>query len=94
MNNKYLVVIEKGKNNYSAYSPDVFGCIATGKTVEETISNMKEALEFHIEGILEDGESFPMPKSLNYYIQNTDEISSDDILAHIEITLPEMALVQ
>ncbi len=93
MNNKYLIVIEKGKNNYSAYSPDVSGCIATGKTVEETISNMKEALEFHIEGMLEDGESFPMPKTLNYYIENTDEISSDDILAHIEITLPEMALV-
>ncbi|MDQ3635941.1 MAG: type II toxin-antitoxin system HicB family antitoxin [Acidobacteriota bacterium] len=93
MNNKYLIVIEKGKNNYSAYSPDVLGCVVTGKTVEETISNMKEALEFHIEGMLEDGESFPMPKTLNYYIENTDEISSDDILAHIEITLPEMALV-
>lgn len=92
MNNKYLIVIEKGKNNYSAYSPDVSGCIATGKTVEETISNMKEALEFHIEGMLEDGESFPMPKTLNYYIENTEEISSDDILAHIEIKLPEMAL--
>ncbi len=92
MNNKYLIVIEKGKNNYSVYSPDVSGCIATGKTVEETISNMKEALEFHIEGMLEDGENFPMPKTLNYYISKTDEISSDDILAHIEITLPEMAL--
>ncbi len=92
MNNKYLIVIEKGKNNYSVYSPDVSGCIATGKTVEETISNMKDALEFHIERMLEDGESFPIPKTLNYYIANTDEISSDDILAHIEITLPEMAL--
>jgi predicted RNase H-like HicB family nuclease len=93
MNNKYLIVIEKGKNNYSAYSPDVLGCVATGKTIEETISNMKEVLEFHIEGMLEDGETYPVPKTLNYYIETTDEISSDDILAHIEITLPEMALV-
>lgn len=89
---KYLIVIEKGENNYSAYSPDVSGCVATGKTVEETITTMKEALEFHIEGMLEDGESFPKPKTLNYYIGNTDEISSDDIFTHIEITLPEMAL--
>lgn len=90
MNRKFLVVIEKGENNYSAYSPDVSGCAVTGKTVEEIISNMKVALEFHIEGMLEDGESFPMPKTLNYYIENTDEISSDDILTHIEIKLPEM----
>ena len=92
MNNKYLIVIEKGENNYSAYSPDVSGCVTTGKTVEEIISTMKEALEFHIEEMLEDGESFPVPKTLNYYIANTDEISSDDILAHIEIKLPELAL--
>lgn len=92
MNGKYLIVIEKGENNYSAYSPDVLGCAATGKTVEETISNMKEALEFHIEGMLEDGESFPSPKTLNYYLENTNEISSNDILAHIEIELPEMVL--
>ncbi len=92
MNGKFLVVIEKGANNYSAYSPDVPGCIATAKTVEATISNMKEALEFHIEGMLEDGESFPLPKTLNYYIENTDEISSDDILAHVNIKINEMAL--
>ena len=92
MNNKFLVVIEKGGNNYSAYSPDVPGCVATGKTVEETISNMKEALEFHIEGMLADGESYPQPKSLNHYITNTDEISIDDIFTHIEVRLPEMVL--
>ena len=90
MNNKYLIVIEKGENNYSAFSPDVSGCVCTGKTVEEIISNMKEALEFHLEGLLEDGESFPSPKTLNYYLENTDDISSDDILAHVEIVLPEM----
>ena len=86
---KYLVIIEKGKNNYSAYSPDVLGCAATGKTVEETLETMKEALEFHFEGMLEDSEEIATPKSLNFYLGETDEISSDDILAHIEIEVPE-----
>ena len=53
---------------------------------------MKKALEFRIEGMLEDSESLPTPKTLNYYIANTNEISSDDILTHIEIKLPEIAL--
>lgn len=75
---KYLIAIEKGENNFSAYSPDVSGCAATGKTVEETIFNMKEALEFHFEGMLEDGETFPIPNTLNYFIENNKEISSDD----------------
>jgi predicted RNase H-like HicB family nuclease len=89
---KFLVVIEKGKNNYSAYSPDVIGCAATGKTIEETLANMKDALGFHLEGVLENGEEFPTPRSLNFYIENTDEISSDDIIAHINIEIPEIAL--
>ncbi len=88
----YLVIIEKGKNNYSAYSPDILGCAATGKTVEETLETMKEAIEFHFEGMLEDGEDIPMPKSLNFYLEQTDEISSDDILAHINIEIPDFTL--
>jgi predicted RNase H-like HicB family nuclease len=86
---KYLVIIEKGEKNYSAYSPDVEGCAATGKTVEETLETMRNALEFHIEGMLEDGEQIPLPKGLNFYL---DEISGDDILAHINIESPELAL--
>ncbi len=89
---KFLIVIEKGKNNYSAYSPDVSGCAATGKTIEKTLANMKEALEFHIEGVLESGESVPTPRSLNYYIEKTNEISSDDILAHIDVAVLQSAL--
>lgn len=89
---KYLVIIEKGENNYSAYSPDILGCVATGKTVEETLETMREAIEFHFEGMIEDGEDIPMPKSLNFYLEQTDEISSDDILAHINIEVPEFAL--
>ena len=89
---KYLVIIEKTKNNYSAYSPDVLGCVTTGETVEETLEMMKEALEFHFEGMIADGEAIPKPKGLNFYLEQTDEISSDDILAHIELAIPEPAL--
>jgi predicted RNase H-like HicB family nuclease len=88
---KYLVIIEKGENNYSAYSPDISGCVATGKSVEETLENMRQALVFHFEGMLENGEEIPAPKSLNYYVENTDQISSDDILAHVDLEIPTPA---
>lgn len=65
---RYAVVIEKAKRNYSAYIPDVPGCIATGKTVQETLSNMREALEFHFEGMREDGDKIPDPETLVDYI--------------------------
>lgn len=90
---KFLVVIEKGENNYSAYSPDVSGCVATGKTVEKTLTNMKDALDFHLEGVIENGEKLPTPRSLNYYVENTGEISSDDIIAHVDVKISEVALV-
>lgn len=56
---RYLVVIEEGPNNCSAYSPDVPGCVATGKTREQTLRNMREALTFHLEGLREAGEPIP-----------------------------------
>jgi len=59
---KYLVVIEKVKNNYSSFSPDVWGCVATGKTVEEALSQFKEALQMHMEEIVNDGEDTPKAK--------------------------------
>ena len=92
MQSKFLVVIEKGETNYSAYSPDLPGCIATGKSVEQTLANMRSALEFHLEGMAEHGEPLPVPQTLNFYVQNSDEISSDDILAHITVDTPEMAV--
>jgi len=56
---KFLIVVEKAGENYSAYVPDLPGCIATGKTKEEAEENMIEAMEFHIQGLLEDGLSIP-----------------------------------
>lgn len=60
---KYLVIIEKGINNFSAYSPDLPGCIATGKTRDEVERNMKSAMEMHLEGMREDGIQIPVPIS-------------------------------
>ncbi|HEX7575513.1 MAG TPA: type II toxin-antitoxin system HicB family antitoxin [Candidatus Methanoperedens sp.] len=58
------VVIEKANNNYSAYSPDLSGCVATGATREETENNMHEAIKMHIQGLLEDKIPIPESKSL------------------------------
>jgi predicted RNase H-like HicB family nuclease len=59
---RFLIVIEKEKNNYSAYCPDLPGCVATGKTREETERNMHEALEMHVHGMIED--KLPIPESV------------------------------
>ena len=65
---KYLIVIEKANYNYSAYLPDVPGCIATGDTVEETKKNITEALAMHMQGLAEDGLSSPEPKAKADYV--------------------------
>jgi len=65
---KYLIVIEKANHNYSAYLPDVPGCIATGDTIEETKKNITEALAMHIQGLVEDGLSSPEPKAKADYV--------------------------
>lgn len=56
---RYAVVIEKTENNYSAYVPDLPGCVAIGSTVEETESQIREAIEFHLEGLRQDGIPIP-----------------------------------
>jgi predicted RNase H-like HicB family nuclease len=66
---KYAVVIEKAESNYSAYVPDLPGCIATGSTVEEVENEIREAITFHIEGMREDGLTVPAPTSQVEYIE-------------------------
>ncbi|AYO30851.1 MAG: hypothetical protein PWR12_2101 [Eubacteriaceae bacterium] len=66
--NRFLVVIEKADNNYSAYSPDLPGCVATGKTPQEVRENMAEAIKIHIKGLKEDGLPIPMPTAKADYI--------------------------
>ena len=58
---RFLMVVEKAENNFSAYSPDLPGCIATGKTREEAEKNMTEAIRFHLDGLIED--QLPIPES-------------------------------
>jgi predicted RNase H-like HicB family nuclease len=65
---KYAVVIEKAENNYSAYVPDLPGCIATGGTIKEVEREIREAIEFHLDGMREDGEPIPPPTSHVEYV--------------------------
>jgi predicted RNase H-like HicB family nuclease len=66
---KYLVVMEKTHTGYSAYSPDLDGCIATGETREEVERNMREAIEFHLDGLREEGYPLPEPHSASTYVE-------------------------
>jgi predicted RNase H-like HicB family nuclease len=66
---KYLIIIEKTGTGYSAYSPDLPGCVATGRTREETENEMKDAIEFHIEGLRLNGDEVPKPSSLASYCE-------------------------
>jgi len=61
---RFLIVIEKAEGNYSAYSPDLPGCIATGKTRDQAARNMHEAIEMHVRGLIED--KMPVPKSRSF----------------------------
>jgi len=60
---KYLIIFERGQNDYSAYSPDLPGCVATGKTRDLAEKRMREAIQMHIDGLREDGLPVPQPQS-------------------------------
>ena len=66
---RYAVVIEKAESNYSAYVPDLPGCVATGQTIEETERLIEEAIEFHLEGMRADGLPIPEPSSAVKYVE-------------------------
>jgi len=65
---RFLVVIEKANGNYSAYSPDLPGCVATGQTNEEAEQNMYEAIEMHIQGLVEDQVEIPKGLATAEYV--------------------------
>ena len=65
---RYAIVIEKAEGNYSVYVPDLPGCVATGGTLEEVESQIREAIEFHLEGMREDGTPIPPPASRVEYV--------------------------
>ena len=66
---RYAVVIEKGERNYSAYVPDLPGCVSVGDTLEEVKVEIREAIEFHLEGMREDGFPIPKPSSRPEYVE-------------------------
>jgi predicted RNase H-like HicB family nuclease len=66
---RYVMIIETGKKNYSAYLPDLPGCIATGKTLEEVRQRMREAIELHLAGMRQDGLPISKPTSLVDYVE-------------------------
>jgi predicted RNase H-like HicB family nuclease len=66
---RYAVVIEKAGGNYSAYVPDLPGCVATGDTVIEVENEIREAIRFHIEGLKADGIAIPEPTSIAEYVE-------------------------
>jgi predicted RNase H-like HicB family nuclease len=80
---RYLVLIVKGKN-YGAFSPDVPGCVTTGKTREEVEQRMREALAFHLKGILEDDDPIPEPHAS----PSDPEIAGDPELTPIYMDIP------
>ena len=68
---KYLIVIEQTKTGFSAYSPDVDGCIATGKTKQEVEKNMREAMELHLQGLLLENQKIPRSHTYSNYLEVT-----------------------
>ena len=66
---RYAIVIEKSETGFGAYVPDLPGCVAVGETIQETEQLIKEAVEFHIEGLKEDGAEVPMATSVAEYVE-------------------------
>ena len=66
---KYLIIIEETKTGFSAYSPDLDGCVATGSSREDVEKNMKSAIEFHLEGLHLEGMNIPESRSISRYVE-------------------------
>lgn len=63
--NEYAVIVEGTEGNYSAYVPDLPGCVTVGDTIDETLANMREAIAFHLDGLRESGQPIPPPASIS-----------------------------
>ena len=66
---RYPIIIEKSRKNYSAYSPDLPGCVATGATIKETLLHMRSAIKFHVEGLKKEGTEILQPSTKVKYIE-------------------------
>ncbi|WP_153798266.1 type II toxin-antitoxin system HicB family antitoxin [Foetidibacter luteolus] len=85
---KFVAVIEKAPQNYSAYLPDVPGCISTGSTLDETLHNIREALEFHLETLADEGAVMPVAFTLESHLSNGDIILEEDVvIAYVTVDI-------
>ena len=66
---RYLIVVEQTRTGFSAYSPDLPGCVSTGRTREDVEQNMREAIAFHLDGLREDGQALPEPNTYSTYVE-------------------------
>ena len=66
---RYLIVVEETETGFSAYSPDLPGCVSTGRTREDVEKNMQEAISLHLDGMREEGQSLPEPHSYSAYVE-------------------------
>lgn len=66
---KYVVIVEEGENSFGAHAPDLPGCVAVAESREEVLELIQEAIEFHIEGLREDGHPIPVPSSSVEYVE-------------------------
>ena len=82
MTRRYLVIYESGAQNMSGFAPDVPGCASTGRTLDEIRANLRQALEFHLEGLAMSGESIPQP------ITHTAEVPENGLAEWLTVTLP------
>ncbi len=82
MTRRYLVVYESGAGNLSGFAPDVPGCASTGATVDELRRNLREALEFHLEGLVMDGDVIPAAKT------HVVEVPEQGYAEWLDVTLP------
>jgi predicted RNase H-like HicB family nuclease len=71
MNKIYTIIIERGENDYSAYVPDLPGCVVTGTTINELKKRIRDVIQMHLEGMREDGEPVPDPSTLCDYVETT-----------------------
>lgn len=89
----YLIVIGRTGTGYSGHCPDVLGCAAVGKTVEQVLANMKQALELHFEGLAEDGEPIPMPGGVASYRDAVKGLDfANYFLGHVQIDTRRFAI--
>jgi predicted RNase H-like HicB family nuclease len=80
---EYIIIIEPTKTGFSAYSPDLQGCITVGETVEQTRENMEEAIELYLEELVESGENIPAPSKLKDQINTLEGLQSGTFIAFI-----------